>query len=769
MEPTLFETMRARLFHNPYSVPAESISPSVRIRLDSACILLDDGRKSVNEERPSMIDHPEIYYFYVFFNFSRRVPKVVIWILVILTTFEVPAWCQKEELCDVGAYPTMLPVSWMWSTRSFLQMEITCMVAVLCTLSIDRLHRGDSFFNRASGPTMLLWGKFAVASAYTLDIILAFAFISKPGYQQWRLGGYLRAIFFILVHRNTLDIWALHVKMIPNFLEVMFSICFYVLFFAIIAMNVFRDTAEGNHEFSSFSSSIWSLTVLLTTANFPDVFVDSFLQSKVSVLFFVAFLVFGTYGLVYILMATVFSQFKTRIGALHAHAAKCRRVSFAAAFAALCTPAKDPNGPPPLTLNRPTMGQLLDQYASHFSAISPDLKKKMLDLFFEGEGRRVTTPKALDEHLSNEFNAVELSMDELAERAAREQSDCGALEALDEAAFLRFSILLDEALNAPQQWPHELDYIGLGQSRAVRFTHHLITGMKMAVCCTTAKASKVPLFEVVIDVLLFLNMVNYGIEASECSVVRKTRYCGLYALEIFFFNIIFVLELVLKLFGLGARNYVDHVGNNVDLIMTFISTALVAIYWVAEIKTKSAVLEIAIAFRLVRCVRLFKYTSMFDLLSGVVNNIRNSVLGLAGFVFSLYFMGAVLGQQLLGGRICNQKLAFESPRYSGGYICPPEKLVVEMNYDQSRYYDFNFNDPLMSCLSLFLIMVGNNWNDVVDAFVEVTSVRTRAFFVIWYILVVYIALNTTLSFIIETYITEEERQAARKRIASSAL
>ena len=47
------------------------------------------------------------------------------------------------------------------------------------------------------------------------------------------------------------------------------------------------------------------------------------------------------------------------------------------------------------------------------------------------------------------------------------------------------------------------------------------------------------------------------------------------------------------------------------------------------------------------------------------------------------------------------------------------------------YYTINFNDLMMSSLSLFVVMVGNNWNQVVDAYTVVSSANARWYFVMW--------------------------------------
>ena len=156
------------------------------------------------------------------------------------------------------------------------------------------------------------------------------------------------------------------------------------------------------------------------------------------------------------------------------------------------------------------------------------------------------------------------------------------------------------------------------------------------------------------------------------------------------------------------------------------------------------------------------YTSLFDLTAGVISKIRATSMGLVGFVFTLYLVFAILGVQMFGGNICIEALAV------GNFTCPTYQVVEETNYYTNAYYTINFNDVMMSGVALFVVMVGNNWNEVVDAYSFVGGDSTRWFFVAWYVLVVFVALNTTLSFIIDTYITEERRYRKKKKRRAAA-
>ena len=74
-------------------------------------------------------------------------------------------------------------------------------------------------------------------------------------------------------------------------------------------------------------------------------------------------------------------------------------------------------------------------------------------------------------------------------------------------------------------------------------------------------------------------------------------------MELFIFNQIFIVECTLKLLGLGLRNYLEEAGNVLDLVLTVISTTLIAIYW-ADLSgyDNSSTVELGVGVRLIRSV-----------------------------------------------------------------------------------------------------------------------------------------------------------------------
>ena len=92
---------------------------------------------------------------------------------------------------------------------------------------------------------------------------------------------------------------------------VLFIIIF-ILYFGWLGERLFRGTVEGVEYFSDFPTSCWSLLVLLTTANFPDVMLPAYQENRFYAFFFVTYLVLGLYLFMNLLLAIFYSNYKTR-------------------------------------------------------------------------------------------------------------------------------------------------------------------------------------------------------------------------------------------------------------------------------------------------------------------------------------------------------------------------------------------------------------------------------------------------------------------------
>lgn len=87
----------------------------------------------------------------------------------------------------------------------------------------------------------------------------------------------------------------------------------YVILFGWIGYRLYRGTQEGEAYFSSLQESIWSLLILLTTANFPDVMLPAYGLNKANAIFFILYLIIGLYFLLNLVLAIYYSNYKNRV------------------------------------------------------------------------------------------------------------------------------------------------------------------------------------------------------------------------------------------------------------------------------------------------------------------------------------------------------------------------------------------------------------------------------------------------------------------------
>ena len=94
---------------------------------------------------------------------------------------------------------------------------------------------------------------------------------------------------------------------------IIISIFLYVAFAALIWYFLFKFSLEGFNYFPLAHQSFYTMLTLLTTANFPDVMLPAYYESRINCLFFIGYLVFGLYFLQNILLAVVFDNYKRQL------------------------------------------------------------------------------------------------------------------------------------------------------------------------------------------------------------------------------------------------------------------------------------------------------------------------------------------------------------------------------------------------------------------------------------------------------------------------
>ena len=89
----------------------------------------------------------------------------------------------------------------------------------------------------------------------------------------------------------------------------------------------------------------------------------------------------------------------------------------------------------------------------------------------------------------------------------------------------------------------------------------------------------------------------------------------------------------------------------------------------------------------------------------------------------------------------------------GGLITSDSREILHDQSVPNNYYLINFNDLMSSYITLFILIVVNNWYVIVAMCVDIKggNLWVRYFFVIFYYFGVIIGLNIIIAFAIDMY------------------
>merc|ERR1719334_2771842 len=197
-----------------------------------------------------------------------------------------------------------------------------------------------------------------------------------------------------------------------------------------------------------------------------------------------------------------------------------------------------------------------------------------------------------------------------------------------------------------------------------------------------------------------------------------------------FFVCLFTCEMMLKMYALGLSGYMVSLFNRFDFFVVISS--------IMEFVLVNQELMPPLGMSVLRCIRLlraFKVTrywaSMGNLVKSLVNSIA-SINALLVLLILFIFIAALLGMQIFGGRFKNE---------------------------ESRG---TFNSFGQSCLTVFQILTGEDWNvvmyDGIQAYGGIKGLGAIAgmYFIILFVLGNFILLNVFLAIAVDNLSTDED-------------
>ena len=93
-------------------------------------------------------------------------------------------------------------------------------------------------------------------------------------------------------------------------LDILITIFTYILIFTLTVYYFYRSSFEGFQNFATIKDAYRNMTILFTTANFPDIFLPAMNVNYFNSFLFIFFMLLGLYFLTNLLLANVFNKYE---------------------------------------------------------------------------------------------------------------------------------------------------------------------------------------------------------------------------------------------------------------------------------------------------------------------------------------------------------------------------------------------------------------------------------------------------------------------------
>ncbi|XP_065176053.1 sodium channel protein 60E-like [Sycon ciliatum] len=294
----------------------------------------------------------------------------------------------------------------------------------------------------------------------------------------------------------------------------------------------------------------------------------------------------------------------------------------------------------------------------------------------------------------------------------------------------------------------EIDLPGKKTSRALRFVRKA-----RRICHWIVTAAY---FEYVVLILVVGSSISLAFEDSTV-VSNSSRHRLLNILNIFF-AVCFTVEMLMKWFGLGLKEYFKNSWNILDFIIVLISLISLDYTGNGEISVYAGVRVV----RTLRCLRPLRAISRWPSMKVVVNALISAIPSIANvllvcLIFWLIF--SIMGVQFFGGRFYS---CLVNDTQVNASIVPDRETCVTM-YGNSSWKNaaVNYDNVVNAALALFQVATFEGWIEIMAASVDAVGLNRQPifennlyaylFYVVFIIVGAFFTLNLFIGVIIDNF------------------
>ncbi|XP_029895637.1 two pore calcium channel protein 2 isoform X2 [Aquila chrysaetos chrysaetos] len=458
--------------------------------------------------------------------------------------------------------------------------------------------------------------------------------------------------------------------------------------------------------FRNLPDSLTSLLVLLTTANNPDVMIPAYSKNRAYSIFFILFTVLGNLFLMNLLTAIIYNQFRGYLLKSVQSSLFRRRLGIRAAFEVLSSLKETP-------------ANAQQSYVS-VGALLQVLQKVEMDCRCKQAIMRSLKMCSCDQLSATQFQKL--------------------FEELDKDA-------IKQHPPSPEYQSHFM------QKMQFAFGH--------------------PYFGYLGNVVALANIISICVvlvmDADKQPSERDDFFLG--AINCFFI-LYYLLEMLLKILALGLKRYLSYPSNRFDGLLTVILLVLeistFAVYgfphpgWRPEFMGLLSLWDMVrlvnmlIVFRFLRIIPNMKFMALVvTTLLDLVKNLR----AFAGILVVVFYAFAITGIMLFKGAVVPLgNISAINTTYDNGTLqCG--------TYEQLEYWPNNFDDFAAAVVTLWDVMVVNNWQVFLEAFSRYSSPWAKIYFVVWWLISSVIWVNLFVALLLENFIHKWDRRCHRESLS----
>ncbi|XP_059255251.1 two pore channel protein 2 isoform X6 [Mustela nigripes] len=583
-------------------------------------------------------------------------------------------------------------------------VEVLCLLVFVADVSVKSYLVGWAQFR--TNPWLLAYLVVLVVSL--TDWIVSLSLLCQERLRVRRL---LRP-FFLMQNSSMMKKTLKCIRSsLPEMASVLLLLALHLCVFTMSGMLLFTGEKQGDGQdrerliyFRNLPEALTSLLVLLTTANNPDVMIPAYSKNRAYAIFFIVFTLIGSLFLMNLLTAIIYNQFRGYLMKSFQTSLFRRRLGARAAYEVLSSVTAEGEAHPREVGVRPR-----------------DFLQVLQRVQLDGSHTQAVMEKV--------------------------RSYGGDLLSAGEFQKL-FNEFDKRVIKEPPPRP---EYPSPFLRRAqIAFSHRY--------------------FDYLGNFIALGNLVSISVFlVIDADVLPEDRDDFVLGILNCAFILYYVLELLLKVFALGLPGYLAHSSNVFDGLLTAVLLVLeistLAVYrfphpgWKPETLGLLSLWDMARLVNsliVVRFLRIIPSLKLMAVVASTILDLIRNMRAFGGILVVVYYVFAILGISLFRGVIV-------AP--GNGSLSPDNSSAPCGSFEQLEYWPNNFDDFAAALITLWNVMVVNNWQVFLDAYRRYSGPWSKIYFVLWWLVSSVVWVNLFLALILENFLHKWDRRSHLQSLA----